>query len=799
MQVFHRRPSVCIFCTFSQLQPRRARSTQNAKIGLSRSPLGRKHGGAHGRVQNSRSSSRIKLPEPKDTRKWTRGRESPSPAEAQEVILSRLAKLGEDVPNAYLWKSQDLSEEAVKRAFINFRKNMESQIHSRSGEFRTLFGMFIENGEQTLDTQLRHAFYSHVLGRNFTAQDIKTQQALADLRFPAEWYPRTREYQRTIHLHVGPTNSGKTYHALKRLEAAETGCYAGPLRLLAHEVYTRLNNSGKPCALVTGEEQRAPEGQPKDWKMTSCTVEMVPLSTELDVAVVDEIQMLGSKERGWAWTGAVLGLRARELHLCGEMRAVPLVKELAAICGDKLEVHTYERLTPLRMEGRSLKGDLTKLRKGDCLISFSVLGIHSLRNQIQKMTGRKVAVVYGSLPPETRAAQARLFNDPDNDYDFLVASDAVGMGLNLSIKRVIFESIAKSNGHILRTLPISDIRQIAGRAGRYRTATQAKELFPAPPAACVPDNVGLVTTLEGRDYHIVRKALETEPAPLESAGIFPPANVVQRFSSYFPPGTPFSYIIQRLHDIALMSPRFHLCSLRDQLLIADAIHPVKNLTVADRILLTAAPANARNPAMKVLMHELASCIAKQKGGGLLEIENLKLEVLDNPPQGDREALKKLETLHKGIVLYLWLSFRFPGVFTSRPLAMHTKNLVEQAIETTLDQLSLTYAKLRLMRQELRKRMSSLSQQQLGAEADELGPELADDEGEYPGVDLEDDGLFVDEPRIEAAGIGETGETGKSMETVDTGDTGGPNDAQTAEGTDEGTDEGHQREHPVPRF
>ncbi len=158
---------------------------------------------------------------------------------------------------------------------------------------------------------------------------------------------------------------------------------------------------------------------------------MVPLNIDVDVAVIDEIQMLGSPDRGWAWTQAVLGVRARQLHLCGEERVVPLVRELAALTGDRLHVHHYKRLSPLEVSATSLDGQLTNLRPGDCIVTFSVMDIHGLKRRIQEMTGRKVAIVYGSLPSETRAQQARLFNEPDNDYDFLVASDAIGMGLNL--------------------------------------------------------------------------------------------------------------------------------------------------------------------------------------------------------------------------------------------------------------------------------------------------------------------------------------------------------------------------------
>lgn len=317
----------------------------------------------------------------------------------------------------------------VKGQILKWRSSQSSR--DAPSILESLRRAFNQHGAVGMDAQLKFAFQGHIANSAFKKSDIWNQALLADLRYPPEWYPATRAFQRTIHLHVGPTNSGKTYHALKRLEQAESGIYAGPLRLLAHEVYSRLNAKGKLCHLLTGDERIVTESETSETKMSSCTVEMVPINREVDVAVVDEIQMIGNRERGWAWTQAVLGLKARELHLCGEERVVPLIKELTAAIGEKLNIHRYSRLSPLRTMSTSLEGDLTRLRKGDCVVTFSRLGIHALKKAIEQQTGRRVAVVYGSLPPETRAQQAKLFNDPDNDYDILVASDAIGMGLNL--------------------------------------------------------------------------------------------------------------------------------------------------------------------------------------------------------------------------------------------------------------------------------------------------------------------------------------------------------------------------------
>lgn len=566
---------------------------------------------------------------------------------------------------------------------------------------------FTTRGQRGLDDRIKYSFYAHVTGARFTESDIKNQKGLADLRYPTEWYPGTRAMHRTVHLHVGPTNSGKTYHALQRLEQAQKGVYAGPLRLLAHEVYTRMTAKGKNCALITGEERRVPETEelenPEQF-MTSCTVEMVPLNVPLDVAVIDEIQMIGSPERGWAWTQALLGVRAKEVHLCGEERTVPLIKELCASVGEKLVIHNYERLSPLKIADESLNGKIEDLRKGDCIVSFSVMGIHALRKQIERATGRKVATVYGSLPPETRAQQARLFNDPDNDYDFLVASDAVGMGLNLAIKRVIFEASNKFDGAARRTLSVADIKQIAGRAGRFRTAAQATETSDESKTeegkesakTEAPDSQnGLVTTLEKFDFPVVKAALVSEPEPIRTAGIFPPATVLERFSSYFPPGTPFSYIVTRLHELSLMHKRFHLCGLKDQVWVADLIEPVQNLTVTDRNTICSAPASQTDADLwRELMPAYARIIAEQSGGSIVDIPELPLEVLDAEVSPSREYLRELERLHKGIVTYLWLSYRFAGLFNTRALAFHVKTMVEEKIEEVLSQFSFTEAQRR---------------------------------------------------------------------------------------------------------
>ncbi|KAK5720638.1 RNA helicase [Elasticomyces elasticus] len=653
-----------------------------------------------------------------------------------DALQKRLEVLKKELRHApvieqILKEAKDSDKEGVwKKVWAKFSSNLLGDDSSRpapwsrgsndeGGRGRVgsegLKAVYRQRGNGGLDERLKHAFYAHVTNSRFSDTDLRNQKSLADLRYPAEWFPATRSLHRTVHLHVGPTNSGKTYHALQQLEKAKTGAYAGPLRLLAHEVYSRMNAKGRPCALITGEERRNAIGGShlgSEAGLQACTVEMMPLNKTLDVAVIDEIQMIGNAERGWAWTQALMGVKAKEVHLCGEERTVPLVRELCASVGDKLVIHQYERLSPLKIAEGSLNGDLKNLRKGDCIVSFSVMGIHALRSQIEKLTNKKVATVYGSLPPETRAQQARLFNDPDNDYDYLVASDAVGMGLNLAIKRIIFEASSKFDGVSRKTLSIADIKQIGGRAGRYRTAqfnakvgadsldlASVKGDSPVEISATSdtePENVGLVTTLEAFDFPIIAAAMTAEPEPIRTAGLFPPASVLERFSSYFPPGTPFSYILMRLHELSQVHSRFHLCGLREQIWIADLIEPVPGLTISDRNVICSAPASKSEDMFRTLLPAYAKCIATQTGGGILEIPELPLEVLDAEVSASREYLRSLERLHKGVVTYLWLSYRFAGIFTTRGLAHHVKGLVEGRIEEVLGRFSFSEVQRRKM-------------------------------------------------------------------------------------------------------
>ncbi|POS87187.1 hypothetical protein EPUL_002199, partial [Erysiphe pulchra] len=664
-------------------------------------------------VQDHISSENLKRPRTSTSKLYWRNGDSTYNLFGDLVLnelyaLEENLKVDESIDLAESWGIS--SHKDLKEKIADFHQKIVDSINLATDGivskkcnplFYRLRQAFVTGSVKSLKLQVKFSFLSSIAPKNFS-RDVQSKLAeLANLCHPDEWYPATRSLQRIVHLHVGPTNSGKTYHALQKLESVDNGVYAGPLRLLAHEIYTRFNAKGKLCGLVTGEEKRIPPELKSN--MYSCTVEMIPLNVPLDVAVIDEIQMIASPDRGWAWTQAFLGVQAKEVHLCGELRTVNIIKALCALVGDKLIIHKYQRLSPLELDSECVKSDLSNLRKGDAVILFSRLAIHGMKQEIERVTGKRCAIVYGSLPPEIRAQQAALFNDPNNDYDFLVASDAVGMGLNLSIRRIIFETTQKFDGNERRVMETSEIKQIAGRAGRYKTGTSDvvtddNKTLLSNNSTSKSDNddkhdlkgkkssTGLVTTLNRADFMTVKKCLSIEAPSITKVGISPPSDIVLRFASYFPPSTPFSYILLRLYEISSTTLPFTLCMPREEIAIADLIQPF-DLSSRDRLTFTAAPISTNDPSMAKIIKELASCLSSQSGGKLLDMKSFRLELLDininDHPTGSKGYLREAESLHKALTLYLWLSYRFAGVFTSQALAFHIKSLLEAKIDECL--------------------------------------------------------------------------------------------------------------------
>ena len=272
-------------------------------------------------------------------------------------------------------------------------------------------------------------------------------------------YPTAREIERHFILHVGPTNSGKTYEAIEAMKNADTGIYLGPLRLLAYEQYEKLNREDIPCNLITGEEESYIDFA----RHRASTVEMLPLDEVYDCAVIDEAQMISDSERGGAWTSAILGVAAKEVHVCLAPEAERCVIRMIEDCGDDYRVVRHERKTPLVCDEREFHFP-GSVEKGDALIVFSRRDVHSVASVLQGK-GVKCSVIYGNLPHDVRHTQADDFMYGKTDV--VVATDAIGMGMNLPIRRIVFLEDSKFDGKEERPLYDHEIKQIAGRAGRF--------------------------------------------------------------------------------------------------------------------------------------------------------------------------------------------------------------------------------------------------------------------------------------------------------------------------------------------
>ncbi|WP_456085521.1 helicase-related protein [Microvirga roseola] len=286
---------------------------------------------------------------------------------------------------------------------------------------------------------------------------------------------------------MGPTNSGKTHAALERLAAAGKGTYLAPLRLLALENYEVLRDRGLNAGMVTGEEVFGEEGATH----VSRTIETADLQHTIDVAVIDEIQMISDPDRGWAWTNALFGIPAKTLILAGSDDALPYVRRACDAANESLEVVAFERKTPLVLLDKPVP--LEEVKAGDAVVAFSRQAVHEHREVLVGL-GHTVATIYGALSPEVRRAEAERFRT--GEADVLVTTDAIGMGLNLGpLQRIVFSALRKFDGREDRPLTNPEIRQIAGRAGRFGH-----------------HDVGYVaaTTEEGIDP--IRKALAGAPA-----------------------------------------------------------------------------------------------------------------------------------------------------------------------------------------------------------------------------------------------------------------------------------------------
>tara|TARA_B100000941_G_scaffold204278_1_gene148853 strand:- start:486 stop:1739 length:1254 start_codon:yes stop_codon:yes gene_type:complete len=255
---------------------------------------------------------------------------------------------------------------------------------------------------------------------------------------------------------LGPTNTGKTHLAIETMLSFDSGMIGFPLRLLAREVYDKIIKkiALDKVALITGEEKIIPNNA----KYFLCTVESMPINKQLDFVAIDEIQMCADHERGHIFTDRLLNLRGNKLTM---FMGSSTIKNIISRLNDDIEFFNKNRLSKLSYSGYK---KISRINRKTAVIAFSAEEVYAIAELIRRQKGG-AAVVMGSLSPKTRNAQVQLYQS--GDVDFLVATDAIGMGINMDLDSVYFSNLKKFDGKKLRKLNLSEIGQIAGRAGRY--------------------------------------------------------------------------------------------------------------------------------------------------------------------------------------------------------------------------------------------------------------------------------------------------------------------------------------------
>ncbi|BEV02419.1 helicase-related protein [Novosphingobium olei] len=269
-------------------------------------------------------------------------------------------------------------------------------------------------------------------------------------------HPHARGDRKTVKAVLGPTNTGKTHLAIERLCAHSSGAIGFPLRLLAREVYDRVCaiKGAQNVALITGEERI----EPKNARWHLCTVEAMPSRPDLAFVALDEAQLAADPERGHVFTDRLLNTRGREeTMLLGSATLEPMVKALVP----EAEIVTRPRFSTLT---HTEPKKLSRIPPRSAIVAFSAEQVYAMAEMLRRFRGG-AAVVMGALSPQTRNAQVAMYQSGEVDY--LVATDAIGMGLNLDVNHVAFAGLSKYDGHRHRRLTTAEMAQIAGRAGRH--------------------------------------------------------------------------------------------------------------------------------------------------------------------------------------------------------------------------------------------------------------------------------------------------------------------------------------------
>jgi ATP-dependent RNA helicase SUPV3L1/SUV3 len=483
----------------------------------------------------------------------------------------------------------------------------------------------------------------------------RTKESINLAEYPAT-FEAARKMRRKFIALLGPTNSGKTHRAMEALAKAESGVYLAPLRLLALENYERLQQA-RPhgeeikVSLITGEERRLAEGATH----VASTVEMLDPRTPVEVAVIDEIQMLADRDRGAAWTAAVCGAPAQVVYLVGAPEARRAIEALAERLECPLEVHVLKRKAPLSMEAGAVR-KLRNLKKGDAVIAFSRREVLMWRDMITDM-GLSVATVYGNLSPEVRQAQAARFRE--GQADVVVGTDALAMGLNLPIQRIVLTTAVKYNGVEEEEISAALAKQIAGRAGRFGVHEE-----------------GFVAGYDDDTHEIMRSLMKEKVPPVPASGfaVAPSLEQLHRISAVTGETSLVKLLRRFVHNIDVPDGFFFPKITEEQKERAEWLDTLP-LSVAEKFTLSLVPVSSRVPTLQSAWEHWSLSLAKKK------VSHLQPQ----PQSLFWQNLQEVEDTCRMYSAYAWLGYRVPEYFPDVGKAQELAREASERVDSLLQQ------------------------------------------------------------------------------------------------------------------
>ena len=467
---------------------------------------------------------------------------------------------------------------------------------------------------------------------NFIKQlnETKEIRKILNIEKYEESFPIARNINRSFNVILGPTNSGKTFEALETLKNASSGVYLAPLRLLAMEIFDKLNAEGIPCNLHTGEENIDIPGA----KHTACTIEMMDSKNIVDIAVIDEVQMLADVDRGWAWTAALTGIPAKEIFAVGSKDVEFQLINLLNYLNEDYKIHYVERKTPLKIDKVI---NFSKILDSDVIVTFSRKNVLFFAEQLENK-GFSTSMIYGALSPEVRRTQIENFSNGVTNC--LVATDAIGMGVNIPAKRIIFSNIEKYDGNSMRLLTKSEIKQIAGRSGRFGI-----------------HDIGFVSAFNATDLAYIKECLNSDNDIIKDKLIISPS---------FWHVNKLSNILKTENIIKILSYFSKVLPINHHLFKTAKLNQIKSIanfveniipheTLENKFIFSHVPCNIEVYNESSYLKELL----------LAKMNNKPISLFKLPSwinDGCYSNLFQAENLNKNLTIYCYLHYRFPEIY-----------------------------------------------------------------------------------------------------------------------------------------